>query len=216
MRLSATLAIFALAAAAQAGDNVPAPAQAPVPAGEYSLDKAHTSLVFRVSHLGFSSFTGRFTRYDAKLAFDPAKPADSSVSVSIDPASISSDNAPDGFLEVLTGDQFLNAAKYPEMKFTSRSVEAGKDGTLRIRGELTIRGVTKPLTLEARYNGGYAGHQYEPNARIGFSARGTFKRSDFGVSMGIPSASMPWGVGDEVEVQLETEFSGPPLKVAQR
>jgi polyisoprenoid-binding protein YceI len=216
MRLSATLAIFALAAAAQAGDNVPAPVQAPVPAGAYSLDKAHTSLVFRVNHLGFSSFTGRFTRYDAKLAFDPAKPADSSVNVTIDPASISSDNAPDGFLEVLTGEQFLNAAKYPEMKFTSRSVEVGKDGALRIRGELTVHGVTKPLTLEARYNGGYAGHQYEPNARIGFSARGTFKRSDFGVSMGIPSASMPWGVGDEIEVQLETEFSGPPLKVAQR
>lgn len=216
MRLSATLAIFALAAAAQAGDNVPAPVQAPVPAGAYSLDKAHTSLIFRVNHLGFSSFTGRFTRYDAKLAFDPAKPADSSVSVSIDPASISSDNAPDGFLELLTGEQFLDAAKFPQMKFTSSSVEAGKDGALRIRGELTVHGVTKPLTLEARYNGGYAGHQYEPKARIGFSARGTFKRSDFGVSMGIPSASMPWGVGDKVEVQLETEFSGPPLKVAQR
>jgi polyisoprenoid-binding protein YceI len=196
MRLSATLAIFALAAAAQAGDNVPAPVQAPVPAGAYALDKAHTSLVFRVNHLGFSAFTARFTRYDAKLAFDPAKPADASVDVTIDPASISSDNAPDGFLEVLNGDKFLDTAKYPQMKFTSRAVEAGQDGTLRIRGDLTLRGVTKPVTLEARYNGGYAGHPYDPQARIGFSARGTFKRSDFGVTIGIPSPSMPWGVGD--------------------
>jgi polyisoprenoid-binding protein YceI len=215
MRLSATLAIFALAAAAQAGDNVPAPVQAPVPAGAYALDKAHTSLIFRVNHLGFSSFTGRFTRYDAHLQFNPAKPADASVNVTIDPKSITSDNAPAGFLDVLTGEQFLNAAKFPEMKFTSRSVESGKDGSLLIRGELTIHGVTKPLTLEARYNGGYAGHPYDPNARIGFSAHGTFNRSDFGVSAGIPSATMPWGVGDEVEVQIETELSGPPHKAAQ-
>ena len=216
MRLSVTLAILGLAAAAQAGDNVPAQVQAPVPAGAYSLDKAHTSLIFRVNHLGFSHFTGRFTRYDAKLTFDPAKPTASNISVTIDPASITSDNAPDGFLEVLNGDKFLDTAKYPEMKFTSRSVEAGQDGSLRIRGELTIRGVTKPLTLDARYNGGYAGHPYDPRARVGFSAHGTFKRSDFGVSAGIPSATMPWGVGDEVEVQIETELSGPALKVAQR
>lgn len=216
MRLPATLAILALAAAAQAADTGPIPAQPPVPAGAYTLDKAHTSLVFRVNHLGFSAFTGRFTRYDAKLDFDPAKPAAASVSVTIDPKSITSDNAPDGFLEVLTGEQFLDATKFPEMKFTSRSVEVGKNGALRIRGDLTIRGVTKPLTLDARYNGGYAGHPYDPNARIGFSARGTFKRSDYGVTVGIPSASMPWGVGDDVEVQLETEFNGPALKVAQR
>ena len=216
MRLSATLAILALAAAAQAADSVPTTAPGPVPNGAYELDKAHTSLVFRVSHLGFSAFTARFTRYDARLNFDPAKLSASSVNVTIDPKSITADNVPDDFLASLSGEQWLDAAKYPDMKFTSRAVEAGQDGTFRIRGELTLHGVTRPLTLEARYNGGYAGHTYEPKARVGFSARGTFKRSDFGVSYGVPAPGTAFGVGDEVEVQLETEFSGPALKVAQR
>lgn len=216
MRLLTGFAILALATAAQAAESVPAPAAAPVPKGAYELDKGHTSLLFRVSHLGFSAFTGRFTRYEAQLDFDPAKLADSSVSVTIDPKSITSDNAPDGFIDALTGEQVLNTAKYPEMKFTSRSIEAGSDGTFRIRGELTLHGVTRPLTLEARYNGGYASHPYEPKARVGFSARGKFKRSDFGVSYGVPAPGTTFGVGDEIEVQLETEFSGPPVKVAQR
>jgi polyisoprenoid-binding protein YceI len=216
MRLFATFAIVALAAAAQAADSVPPPSTDPVPQGAYELDKSHTSLVFRVNHLGFSAFTGRFTRYDARLSFNPAKLAESHVNVTIDPKSITADNAPDGFLDALSGEKWLDAAKYPEMKFTSRAVEASKDGTFRIRGELTLHGVTRPLTLEARYNGGYAGHPYDPRARIGFSARGTFKRSDFGVSYGVPAPGSAFGVGDEVEVQLETEFSGPALKVAQR
>jgi polyisoprenoid-binding protein YceI len=221
MRTVATLAILALAAAAPAvrADDVavPPPSSAPVPGGEYHIDKAHTSLLFKVSHLGFSTFTGRFTRVHARLAFDPRHLASSSVNVTIDPKSISTDNAPDGFLDQLAGQMFLDAAKYPDMKFASRVVEDKGNGNFRIRGELTLHGVTKPVTLEGRYNGGYAGHPFDPNARIGFSARGTLKRSDFGISMGIPSAANHFfGVGDDVEVQLETEFSGPPLKVAAR
>lgn len=220
MRLSATFAILALAAATQvagAEESVPAPVAGPVPQGTYEIDKAHTSLLFKVNHLGFSTFTGRFTRVDAKLAFNPRKLADSSVNVTIDPKSISTDNAPDGFLNELAGQMFLDASKYPQMSFASRSVEDAGNGNFRIRGDLTLHGVTRPITLEARYNGGYAGHPYDPHARVGFSARGTFKRSDFGVSMGVPTAANHYfGVGDEVEVQLETEFSGPALQVAAR
>jgi polyisoprenoid-binding protein YceI len=218
MRLLASFAVLALTAAqAVQADNVPPPAQAPVPQGSYEIDKAHTSLLFKVNHLGFSTFTGRFTRVNAKLAFNPRNLADSSVNVSIDPKSISTDNAPEGFLNELAGQMFLDAEKYPEMKFTSRSVEDAGNGNFRIRGELTLHGVTRPLTLEGRYNGGYAGHPYDPHARVGFSARGTLKRSEFGISLGIPSAENHFfGVGDEVQVQLETEFSGPPLQVASR
>ena len=218
MRTLAPIALLALAAAAQAAladEAVPAPSAAPVPSGAYEMDKAHTSLLFKVNHLGFSTFTGRFTRLDARLAFDPRNVAKSSVSVTIDPKSISSDNAPEGFLDELAGQMFLDAGKYPDMKFASLAVEDTGNGTFRIRGELTLHGVTRPLTLEARYNGGYAGHPYDPHARIGFSARGSFKRSDFGVSFGIPTAENHFfGVGDQVDVQLETEFSGPALKVA--
>ncbi len=70
------------------------------------------------------------------------------------------------------------------------------------------------MVLEATYNGGYAGHPYDPRARVGFSAQGTFKRSDFGVSYGIPDPGSSFGVGDQVAVILETEFSGPALATA--
>ena len=198
--------------AAQAAVDTPAPAAAPVPTGAYAIDKAHTSLIFRVNHLGFSTFTGRFTGVDADLQFDARNPAASRVNVDIDPRSIQSDNAPDGFLQSLAGKDWLDAERFPEMSFRSRSIEPAGNGSFRVRGDLTLHGVTRPIVLEAKYNGGYAGHPYDPHARIGFSAEGSFKRSDFGVSAGIPSAGNPFGVGDQVDVILETEFSGPPLK----
>ena len=211
MRRLATLAALALAAyspfAAALDPNTPPP----VPAGAYTLDKLHTSLLFRVSHLGFSSYTGRFTSLDAKLDFDPARLAASRVSVTIDPRSISADNVPADFLAMLSGKDWLNADDFPEMAFRSKTIEVTGANTFRIRGDLTLHGHTKPVVLDARYNGGYAGHPMEPRARIGFSAAGKFKRSDFGLSMGVPAPGTTMGVGDEVEVILESEFSGPPL-----
>jgi polyisoprenoid-binding protein YceI len=212
MRLLASLTLLAMASATQA--QVPPPSTAPVPKGAYSLDKSHASLIFRVDHLGFSTFTGRFTSYEASLNFDPEQLASSSVNVTIDPRSITSDNAPEGFVATMAGKELLDAAQFPEMKFVSKSIDvSGRN--LRINGELTLRGVTKPIVLEARYNGGYAGHPYDPAARIGFSARGAFKRSDFGIAYGVPAPGSSFGVGDEVQVVLEAEFTGPPLKTAK-
>jgi polyisoprenoid-binding protein YceI len=219
MRPSTLFALFALAAAVSGsalGADVPSPATAPVPAGAYTVDKLHTSLIFRVSHLGFSTYTGRFSRLDANLQFDPANLAASRVNVTIDPRSIEADNAPSGFLQTLAGKDWLDADRFPEMSFRSKSVEVTGANTFRLRGELTLHGVTRPIVLEARYNGGYASHPYEPNARVGFSAQGTFKRSEFGVSYGIPAPGTTMGVGDEVAVTLESEFSGPAVKVASR
>jgi polyisoprenoid-binding protein YceI len=219
MRPSTFLALFVFAAAASGSAlaaDVPAPASAPVPAGAYTVDKAHTSLIFRVSHLGFSTYTGRFTRLDANLQFDPRNLAASRVNVTIDPRSIEADNAPSGFMQTLAGKDWLDADRFPEMSFRSKSVEVTGANTFRLRGELTLHGVTRPIVLEARYNGGYASHPYEPNARIGFSAQGKFGRSDFGVSLGIPAAGTTMGVGDEVSVTLESEFSGPAQRVANR
>src|SRR6185295_8705222 len=96
----AALAIFAQAAIA---GSVEGPANKPVPAGAYQVDKAHTSLLFRVSHLGFSTFTGRFTVVDAKLQFDARNPSASQITADIDPRSIETDNAPSGFLQSLAG-----------------------------------------------------------------------------------------------------------------
>jgi len=207
----AALAISGAALAATAANEAPVPSKAPVPAGAYSVDKAHTSLIFRVSHLGFSTYTGRFTRLDAKLQFDPRKLATSKVEVTIDPRSIEADNAPSGFMQTLAGKDWLDADTFPQMSFRSRSIEVTGANTFRIHGELTLHGATKPIVLEAKYNGGYAGHTYEPNARVGFSAKGSFQRSDFGVSYGVPAPGETFGVGDRVDVTLETEFMGPKL-----
>jgi polyisoprenoid-binding protein YceI len=196
-------------AAAQA---IPAASAAPVPAGAYTVDKAHASLLFRVNHLSFSHWTARFTKFDAQLQFDPADPSKSSVKVTVDPKSIASDNAPDGFMATLAGPEWLDAGKYPQMTYRSTKVERAGANGMRISGELTLHGVTKPVTLVATYNGGYAGHPYDPHARIGFSAKGTLKRSDFGVAYGIPAPGTTMGVFDDVEIIVEAEFSGPPLK----
>jgi polyisoprenoid-binding protein YceI len=194
---------------------VPSASTAAIPAGAYTLDKAHASLLFRVDHLGFSNYTGRFSRFDAKLQFDPAKPEASSVTVTIDPASLQVENPPEGFVKTLTGPDWLDAPKFPQMTFKSKKVtRVGKE--LRIDGDLTLHGVSAPVTLTAKFNGGYAGHPFDPNARIGFSARGSLKRSAFGVAYGIPAPGSNMGVSDAVEVIVEAEFSGPPLADAKK
>lgn len=214
MRLLTTLTLLTVAAVCQA--QIPPPSAEPLPEGTYTLDKPHASLLFRLNHLGFSSFTGRFASFDATLDFNPRKLGDSSVDVTIDPRSISTDNAPDGFLEMLSGKDWLDAGAFPEMKFVSRRVEVVSPKDLRVHGDLTLHGVTRPIVLAARFNGGYASHPFEPAARIGFSAQGSFKRSDFGIAQGLPTGGSTFGVSDEVQVILEAEFSGPPAKVAQR
>lgn len=214
MRRIVTLAALALAAYAPLAAAVDKNTAAPVPKGEYEIDKLHTSLVFRLSHIGFSMYTGRFTQVDAKLDFDPSRIAASRVEVTIDPRSIQADNAPSDFLETLAGKDWLDAGQFPAMSFRSNRVEVTGSHSFRIHGDLTLHGVTKPIVLDARYNGGYASHPMEPRARIGFSATTRFKRSDFGVSAGIPAPGTTMGVGDEVQVVLETELTGPPVKAA--
>lgn len=201
-----------------ANSTPPAPAAAvDVPAGDYQLDKSHATLIFRVDHLGFSRYTARFKHFDAQLKFDPANLAASSVTVTVDPRSLETDfpdPAKHDFNAALQGEQWLDAAKYPQIVFRSTAVEVTAPNTMRITGDFSLHGVTRPLTLQATFNGGYAGHPMDPNARIGFSAQGTLKRSEFGIAYGIPAPGTKMGVSDEVEVIVEVEFSGPPLASA--
>lgn len=190
------------------------PAQNDAPAGAYKLDKAHASLLFRADHLGFSMYTARFKQFDAQLQFDPANLPASSVTVTVDPASIETDfpdPATHDFNAQLRSEQWFNTSQHPQMTFRSTSIEMTGSNTMRIHGELTLRGVTRPMTLDATYNGGYAGHPLDPNARIGFSARGALNRSEFGMGFGVPEPGSRIGVGDSVEVVIEAEFNGPPL-----
>jgi polyisoprenoid-binding protein YceI len=182
-----------------------------VPAGAYTLDKAHASLTFRVDHLGFSNYTARFKRFDAQLQFDPADVTASSVTATIDPRSLDLDSPPAGFTEALLGEQWLDAAKFSQMTFHSTKVESTGANTFRITGNFTLHGVTQPVVLDATYNGGYEGHPMDPHARIGFSAHGSLLRSAFGIAYGIPAPGTTMGVSDQVDVIIEAEFSGPPF-----
>jgi polyisoprenoid-binding protein YceI len=182
------------------------------PSGDYTLDKAHASLIFRVNHIAFSHYTAQFMDFDAQLHLDATDPKASSVTAAIDPNSLTINTPPAGFLDMLLGEKWLSTAAFPQMTFRSTKVEVIASKRALVTGELSLRGVTKPVMLDVTFNGGYAGHPYEPRARIGFSAHGTLKRTDFGVSEGVPPPGSTMGVGDDVEIIIEAEFNGPPLK----
>lgn len=187
------------------------PAATPVPASTYSVDKAHASLVFRVNHLGFSNWTGRFANWDAKLTLDPKNPAKSHVEATIDPNSLSADHPPKGFLEELRGTQFLNAPKFPKMTFKSTKVTMTGPNTADVTGDFGMHGMTKPVTLHVTFNGGWASMKLDPGgARAGFSADGSLNRSDFGIANGLPAKGTTMGVGDLVTFHIEAEFSQHP------
>ncbi len=184
----------------------------PVPAGNYVLDKYHATLIFAVDHLGFSRYTASFSEFDAELKFDPKKPAASSVTVTVNPKSLSLPNPPPGFTKTLLGKQWLDAEQYPRITFRSTDINLVAPETMLIHGVLNLHGVSQTITLKATYNGGYAGHPMDPHARIGFSATGSFNRSDFGIDFGIPAPGSKMGVSDNVDIVIEAEFSGPPLE----
>src|SRR5262245_341466 len=110
----------------EAPASAPAPITAKIelPAGAYTLDKAHASLTFRVNHLGFSHYTARFKSFDAQLQFDPNNLAASSVTATVDPKSLDLDNPPAGFLDELLGPQFFDTKQFPTMTFKSTKLES--------------------------------------------------------------------------------------------
>ncbi len=180
---AATLA-FAVALPAQAADK-------------YKFDTVHSQVIFFVSHLGFSKSEGEFLDFDGGFSFDQKNWGNSSVEVVIDTNSISLDDGP--WDKHMKNEDFFHVEKYPTMTFKSTKVESkdGKTGT--ITGDLTLLGVTKPVTLDVTFNKAGA-HPFNPKKQlIGFSATGTLKRSEFGMNYALPA------VGDDVEIRIEVE-----------
>ena len=201
-------------AAESAGPPALAPNASP-PAGAYKIDKSHASLVLRANHMGFSTYTTRFSRFDADLTFDPKNIAASTVLTTIDATSFEMDAAPQMCLDIMKGPKMLDTAKYPKIVFKSESIRMTGPKAMEITGTLSLHGVTRPMVLTANYNGGYPGMpNMDPLARIGFSAHGSFKRSDFDIAYGVPAAGTTTGVGDLIDFAIEAEFSGPPLAAA--
>ena len=173
---------------------VATPAQA---ADKYKFDTVHSQVIFFVSHLGFSMSEGEFLDFDGGFSFDQKNWGNSSVDVTIKTASISLDDKK--WDDHMKNEDFFNVEKYPTMTFKSTKVESkdGKTGT--ITGDLTLRGVTKPVTLDVTFNKAGA-HPFNPKKQlIGFSATGTLKRSEFGMNYALPA------VGDEVAIRIEVE-----------
>ena len=196
-----------------AAETAAPPAMPPMaPAGQYQIDKSHASLLMRVSHLGFSTYTTRFSRFDAQLTFDPGNIPASKVVTTIDAASFEMDAAPQVCFDIMKGPQMLDTVKFPQIVFKSERIRRTGAKSMEISGTLTLHGVTRPSVLTATFNGGYPGlPKMDPHARVGFSAHGSFKRSDFGITFGIPAPGTTMGVGDLIDFSIEAEFTGPPL-----
>jgi polyisoprenoid-binding protein YceI len=205
--------LFLRGAASPAAEPAAPPAMPPMaPAGQYQIDKSHASLLMRVSHLGFSTYTTRFSRFDAQLTFDPNNIPASKVLATIDASSFEMDAAPQMCFDIMKGPQMLDTAKFPQIVFKSERIRMTGAKSMEISGTLTLHGVTRPSVLAATFNGGYAGvPNMDPHARIGFSAHGSFKRSDFGMTFGIPAPGTTMGVGDLIDYSIEAEFTGPAL-----
>lgn len=165
--------------------------------GEYSLDPAHATLLFKVDHMGFSKFVGRFNRFDAQLNFDPMTPTNSSLEATVDMTSVDVNN--DKFERALNGSFWLNTQRYSQAHFKTVSAQETGPQQLRFEGELTFLGLTKPVFLDVKVNGA-ADNLLSGKYTLGFSASTTFKRSDFGLGTYIPT------VGDEIELEIHAEF----------
>lgn len=178
------------------------PSIAPVdaPSGDYTLDPAHVSVVWSLSHAGLSQYTARFNDVTGALSFDPDTPESSRVDIRIDPKSVSTGDTE--FDATIANDsKYFGAETHPEIRFVSTDIQTAGENTGIITGDLTFRGVTLPLVLDTTYNG--AGSSFgNPGKTLGFSATGTLKRSNFGLSY-----LTNLGIGDDVSLTIEAEFN---------
>ena len=176
---------------------------------DWDFEPGHTAAGFRCRHMMVTWVRGHFKNVAGRLRFDPADPRGASVDVEIDAASLwTGDAARD---EHLRSADFLDVAAHPKVRFRSREVEVLSPTEWRVPGDLTIRGVTKPVVLDVQHCGSWETPYWEdgvdkgPYLRAGFSATTTIDRRDFGVSW---SAEMKDGglvVGNEVHVTIDVE-----------
>jgi len=165
--------------------------------GAYTLDPQHAYVNFRVGHLDLSSIVGRFNIMTASLDFDPQNIIDLTLQGIIEAASIDVNNTE--LEDTLRESDWFNTASYPQINFVSTSVERTGDNTVDIVGDLTLRGVTKQIVLQTRFNGG-ADVFLTGKYTLGFSASTTIKRSDFGMD------SFAALVANDIEIEMHGEF----------
>lgn len=167
-----------------------------VQAGIYVMDPAHTQVAFTVNHFGFNNYVGLFGMPTGTLTIDPAQPEKASLTVEI-PMAEARTSSPK-LNEHLQTPDFLDAAKYPMAKFVSTDIKV--DGTdAEITGNLTLHGVTQPVTIDAQFTGAGV-HPMNKKLNIGFSGTTTIRRSAFGMDKFVPLVS------DEVKLAITAAF----------
>jgi len=162
----------------------------------YKIDPTHTNVIASWSHFGFSNPTAAINGAEGTIVYDKESPEDSKVDVSVSIASM------DTFVAKLT-EEFMeegwfNEAKFPKATFKSTDVEVTGDKTMEVTGDLTIKGVTKEVTLDVTLNGAGV-HPMTQKQAVGFDAKTTIKRSDFGIDTYVPNVS------DEVTLRITAE-----------
>ncbi len=168
----------------------------------YVIDPTHSEIVFKIRHLMISNVTGHFTKFSGKMESSKDDFTDAEIDFEADIASIDTKNEQrDGHLK--TGD-FFDAAQYPKLTFKSTSFEKQGGEIYKLNGNLTLHGVTKPVTFSAEA-GGAAKDMYG-NARIGFEITGSLHRKDFGLEWNAPLETGGVVLSDEVKLQLNIEL----------
>ncbi|ADG19054.1 YceI family protein [Paraburkholderia atlantica] len=175
--------------------------EARVPPGRYDIDQDHTSITFDIDHFKYTRFTMRFNRKQGELDWNDGGLDRSTASVAIDAASIDT-NVP--LLDkMVKSDSMLDVARYPQIRFASTRFERTGEARGTLSGELTIRGVTQPVTLDVTFNG-FAPDPLTKKDTLGFSADGHFSRAKFGLTTWYPA------VGDDIHVRIQAEFVKTP------
>ena len=168
-------------------------------ASEWQIDPAHTTVAFTVRHMGISNVHGRFTKVSGTANIDDSDMTKSSVNAIIDIASITTGN--DSRDNDLRSPNYFDAAQFPTMTFKSKSITKAGDNKLKVVGDLTIKGVTKEVTLDV--DGPSSPIKMGPNQRRGLSATTSVNRKDFGVGAKTPSAM----VGEEIKIEIDAELT---------
>lgn len=184
---------------ARAADDPAAPSQDPtqVRPGAYVLDPDHGKITWSVSHLGYSTYYGQFTGLSAKLDLDPRSPAKSSLSVSVPLSGVVTGNA--RLEQHLATPDFFDTQRFPVATFTANGIEQTSPTTARITGDLSLRGTTRPMAIDATFT--QAGiNPVDRRYSVGFDGRAVVKRSEFGVNAFLPA------LGDDVTLRIEGEF----------
>lgn len=175
--------------------------EARVPAGRYDLDHDHCSITFDIDHFKYSRFTMRFDRKQGQLDWNEGGMDKSTVAITIDAASIDT-NVP--LLDkMVKSDSMLDVSRYPDVRFVSTGFERTGESRGTLSGDLTIHGVTQPVTLDVTFNG-FAPDPLTKRDTLGFSADGHFSRAKFGLATWYPA------VGDDIHVRVQAEFEKTP------